>query len=42
YSIALERVTEGIGDKAIVQIRNREMTVKVTQPVFFRNGKAVA
>ncbi|HAC7590385.1 TPA_asm: aminomethyltransferase, partial [Salmonella enterica] len=24
------------------QIRNREMPVKVTKPVFVRNGKAVA
>ena len=31
-----------IGDTAIVQIRNREMPVKVTKPVFVRNGKAVA
>ena len=33
---------EGIGETAIVQIRNREMPVKVTKPVFVRNGKAVA
>ncbi len=30
---------EGIGETAIVQIRNREMPVKVTKPVFVRNGK---
>ena len=36
------RVPEGIGETAIVQIRNREMPVKVTKPVFVRNGKAVA
>ena len=42
YSIALARVPEGIGETAIVQIRNREMPVKVTKPVFVRNGKAVA
>jgi aminomethyltransferase len=41
YSIALARVPQGIGDTAIVQIRNREMPVKVTKPVFVRNGKAV-
>ncbi|MCW0137188.1 hypothetical protein OIU92_22635 [Escherichia coli] len=41
-SIALARVPEGIGETAIVQIRNREMPVKVTKPVFVRNGKAVA
>ncbi len=33
YSIALARVPEGIGETAIVQIRNREMPVKVTKPV---------
>jgi len=42
YSIALARVPAGIGDTAIVQIRNREMPVKVTKPVFVRAGKAVA
>lgn len=42
YSIALARVPAGIGDAAIVQIRNREMPVTVTKPVFVRNGKAVA
>ncbi|STR43938.1 glycine cleavage system aminomethyltransferase T [Klebsiella michiganensis] len=41
YSIALARVPEGIGETAVVQIRNREMPVKVTKPVFVRNGKAV-
>lgn len=42
HSIALARVPQGIGDTAIVQIRNREMPVAVTKPVFVRNGKAVA
>lgn len=42
YSIALARVPAGIGDTAIVQIRNREMPVRVTKPVFVRAGKAVA
>ncbi|TLV18327.1 glycine cleavage system aminomethyltransferase GcvT [Klebsiella indica] len=41
YSIALARVPAGIGETAVVQIRNREMPVKVTKPVFVRNGKAV-
>ncbi|MBV4414516.1 glycine cleavage system aminomethyltransferase GcvT [Enterobacteriaceae bacterium YMB-R22] len=41
YSIALARVPQGIGDTAVVQIRNREMPVKVTKPVFVRAGKAV-
>lgn len=42
YSIALARVPAGIGETAIVQIRNREMPVKVTKPVFVRAGKPVA
>ena len=42
HSIALARVPAGIGETAIVQIRNREMPVRVTKPVFVRNGKAVA
>ncbi len=41
YSIALARVPAGIGDTAVVQIRNREMPVKVTKLVFVRNGKAI-
>lgn len=41
YSIALARVPAAIGDEAIVQIRNREMPVKVTKPVFVRAGKPV-
>ena len=41
YSIALARVPAGIGENAIVQIRNREMPVKVTKPGFVRNGKAL-
>ena len=42
YSIALARVPAGIGERAIVQIRNREMPVKVTKPIFVRAGKPVA
>ncbi|WP_312980724.1 glycine cleavage system aminomethyltransferase GcvT [Atlantibacter sp.] len=41
YSIALARVPAGIGDTAIVQIRNREMPVMVTKPIFVRAGKPV-
>ncbi|BAE75277.1 Aminomethyltransferase [Sodalis glossinidius str. 'morsitans'] len=41
-SIALARVPAGIGQQAIVLIRNREMPVKVTKPGFVRAGKAVA
>lgn len=40
-SIALARVPAAIGDEAIVQIRHREMPVKVTKPVFVRAGKPV-
>ncbi|MEQ4529723.1 MAG: glycine cleavage system aminomethyltransferase GcvT [Mixta sp.] len=41
-SIALARVPQGIGERAIVQIRNREMPVSVTKPIFVRAGKPVA
>lgn len=41
YSIALARVPAGIGGQAIVQIRNREVPVQVTKPVFVRAGKPV-
>lgn len=41
YSIALARVPAGIGDRAIVEIRQREIPVKVTKPVFVRGGKPV-
>ena len=40
-SIALARVPAGIGEHAVVQIRNREMPVRVTKPVFVRAGKPV-
>ncbi|KAA9002698.1 glycine cleavage system aminomethyltransferase GcvT [Affinibrenneria salicis] len=40
-SIALARVPAGIGDRAMVQIRNREIPVKVTRPGFVRAGKPV-
>ncbi|WP_027713097.1 glycine cleavage system aminomethyltransferase GcvT [Dickeya chrysanthemi] len=40
-SIALARVPAGIGEQAIVQIRNREMPVHVTKPNFVRAGKAL-
>jgi aminomethyltransferase len=41
YSIALARVPAGIGEQAVVQIRNREMPVKVTKPGFVRAGKSL-
>lgn len=42
YSIALARAPVGAGHRAVVQIRNRELPVTVTKPVFVRAGKAVA
>lgn len=42
YSIALARVPKEIGDTAMVEIRKREMAVKVTKPVFVRAGKPVS
>lgn len=41
-SIALARVPAGIGEQAIVRIRNREVPVSVTKPIFVRAGKPVA
>ncbi|WON77942.1 glycine cleavage system aminomethyltransferase GcvT [Serratia sp. UGAL515B_01] len=41
FSIALARVPAGIGEQAIVQIRNREMPVLVTKPGFVRAGKSL-
>ncbi|MDR0219397.1 MAG: glycine cleavage system aminomethyltransferase GcvT [Enterobacteriaceae bacterium] len=41
FSIALARVPQGIGEKAIVQIRNREMPVQVVKPGFVRMGKSL-
>ncbi|AYA40854.1 glycine cleavage system aminomethyltransferase GcvT [Xenorhabdus nematophila] len=41
FSIALARVPQGIGEQAIVQIRNREMPVKVVKPGFVRMGKSL-
>ncbi|MCX4187297.1 glycine cleavage system aminomethyltransferase GcvT [Methylophaga sp. OBS4] len=40
-SIALARVPAGIGKQARVQIRNREIAVKVTKPGFVRAGKVI-
>ncbi|MBJ3815875.1 glycine cleavage system aminomethyltransferase GcvT [Shimwellia pseudoproteus] len=42
YSIALARAPAGAGQRAVVQIRNRELPVTVTKPVFVRAGKPVA
>lgn len=38
FSIALARVPNGIQDKAIVEIRQREMPVEVVKPGFVREG----
>ena len=40
-SIALARVPATIGDKAVVQIRQRELPVTVTAPCFVRAGKSL-
>nr|WP_113865775.1 glycine cleavage system aminomethyltransferase GcvT [Brenneria salicis]NMN92750.1 aminomethyltransferase [Brenneria salicis ATCC 15712 = DSM 30166]RBP63727.1 aminomethyltransferase [Brenneria salicis ATCC 15712 = DSM 30166]RLM31014.1 glycine cleavage system protein T [Brenneria salicis ATCC 15712 = DSM 30166] len=40
-SIALARVPAGIGEQAIVQIRNRELPVHITKPGFVRAGKPI-
>ncbi len=39
FSIALARVPQGIGEHAVVQIRNREVPVQVVKPGFVRMGK---
>ncbi|MCW2481482.1 glycine cleavage system aminomethyltransferase GcvT [Candidatus Symbiopectobacterium sp. NZEC135] len=41
FSIALARVPQGISETALVQIRQREVPVEVTKPVFIRGGKAL-
>lgn len=41
YSIAFARVPAGIGEQAVVEIRQKQIPVKVTKPVFVRAGKAV-
>jgi aminomethyltransferase len=42
YSIALARVPAGIGEQAVVDIRQRQIPVQVTKPIFVRAGKPVA
>lgn len=41
YSIAFARVQAGIGEQAMVEIRQKQIPVKVTKPLFVRAGKAV-
>ncbi|NIF23180.1 glycine cleavage system aminomethyltransferase GcvT [Candidatus Pantoea multigeneris] len=42
YSIAFARVPAGIADRAIVELRGREVAVSVSKPVFVRAGKPVS
>lgn len=39
YSIALARVPASIGDSCLVEMRNKQVPVKVVKPSFVRNGK---
>lgn len=41
HAIALARVPAIVGEQAQVEMRKKRVTVKVTKPVFVRNGKAV-
>lgn len=40
YSIALARVPRSIGDTALVEMRNKQVPVKVVKPCFVRNGES--
>jgi aminomethyltransferase len=39
YSVALARVPAGIGEQCLVEMRNKQIPVKVVKPSFVRNGK---
>lgn len=39
YSVALARVPAGIGEHCLVEMRNKQIPVKVVKPCFVRNGK---
>ena len=41
YSIALARVPAAVGDSAKVEIRGKQLDVKVVRPPFVRNGVRV-
>lgn len=41
YSIAMARVPKEIGDTCLVEMRNKQVEVKVVKPSFVRNGKQV-
>lgn len=40
YSIALARVPRTVGDTALVEMRNKQVEVKVVKPSFVRNGES--
>jgi len=40
YSIALARVPRTVGDTALVEMRNKQVEVKVVKPSFVRNGQS--
>ncbi|MCV6615411.1 MAG: glycine cleavage system aminomethyltransferase GcvT, partial [Cellvibrionaceae bacterium] len=41
YSIAMARVPKQVGASCLVQMRNKEVEVKVVKPSFVRNGEAL-
>ncbi|WWP00859.1 MAG: glycine cleavage system aminomethyltransferase GcvT [Candidatus Dasytiphilus stammeri] len=41
YSIALARVPSEIGKEAVVHLRNRDVLVEITRPVFVRTGHCI-
>lgn len=41
YSIALARVPVGFADQAVVNVRNRQLEVKIISPCFVRSGNKV-
>lgn len=41
HAIALARVPRDIGDQCVVEVRNKQLKVKVVKPPFVRNGQAV-
>ncbi len=41
HSVALARVPQGTGESAAVDMRGKQVPVKVVRPVFVRNGKKV-
>jgi aminomethyltransferase len=41
YSVALARVPASIGEQCLVEMRNKQIPVKVVKPSFVRNGKSL-